>query len=533
MRVGIVGAGFAGLTTAKTMLELGHDVVVVDRTPDVGGVWSATRRYPGLTTQNNRSTYGFSDFPMPSDYPEFPSGEQVQAYLQSYAEAYGLGPHLRLSTEVVATSLDEATGRWTMQLRGVEQPDGAGSEETVEVDHLVVCNGIFSDPSVPDYPGADAYAAAGGRLRHASAFTDAAEARGRSVVVVGYGKSSCDVAAAVSGVATSTTVVAREIIWKMPKQLAGLSYKYLLLTRMGEALFRYIEPVGFERFLHGLGKPVRDSMLRSVQALVTKQLRLRETGLLPEGSLERIARSTVSLASDGFHEQVADGTVVVRGKASIVRLGAVDGRPVAELADGTVLPADLVVCGTGYHQRVPFLPADVQERLTDERGNFVLYRQILPIGVPGLTFNGYNSSFFSPLSAEVASLWTGQLLDGGLALPTPDAQRAHVAERLRWMEERTEGKHARGTNIIPFSVHNIDEMLVELDVRLPRRTRLLQWLLPVDPRSYTRVRKVVLDRQTVRPVRPAHQPAGATGRDGDGSDDGDGNGDGLGDARAA
>ena len=25
----------------------GHEVVVFDQTPDVGGVWSATRRYPG------------------------------------------------------------------------------------------------------------------------------------------------------------------------------------------------------------------------------------------------------------------------------------------------------------------------------------------------------------------------------------------------------------------------------------------------------------------------------------------------------
>ena len=52
MRIGIIGAGVAGLTTAKTLKQAGHDVVVFDRTPDVGGVWSATRRYPGLTTQS-------------------------------------------------------------------------------------------------------------------------------------------------------------------------------------------------------------------------------------------------------------------------------------------------------------------------------------------------------------------------------------------------------------------------------------------------------------------------------------------------
>ena len=45
MRIGIIGAGVAGLATAKVLLQAGHDVVVFDSAPDVGGVWSRTRRY--------------------------------------------------------------------------------------------------------------------------------------------------------------------------------------------------------------------------------------------------------------------------------------------------------------------------------------------------------------------------------------------------------------------------------------------------------------------------------------------------------
>ena len=68
MRIAIVGAGFAGLASAKVLRELGHDVTVHDRTPDVGGVWSRTRRYPGLKTQNNKQTYRFSDHPITEDH---------------------------------------------------------------------------------------------------------------------------------------------------------------------------------------------------------------------------------------------------------------------------------------------------------------------------------------------------------------------------------------------------------------------------------------------------------------------------------
>ena len=69
MRVGIIGAGVAGLTTAKVLNQAGHEVVIYDKAPDVGGVWSGTRRYPGLTTQSPKAQYSLSDFPMPRELP--------------------------------------------------------------------------------------------------------------------------------------------------------------------------------------------------------------------------------------------------------------------------------------------------------------------------------------------------------------------------------------------------------------------------------------------------------------------------------
>ena len=88
MRVAVIGAGVAGLATAKVLTQAGHVVRVYDRTPDVGGVWSATRRYPGLTTQSPKAQYALSDFPMPDDYPEWPTGEQVQRWLAAYTERF-------------------------------------------------------------------------------------------------------------------------------------------------------------------------------------------------------------------------------------------------------------------------------------------------------------------------------------------------------------------------------------------------------------------------------------------------------------
>ena len=484
--IGIVGAGFAGLSTAKVLKALGYQVQVFEKEPEVGGVWAASRRYPGLTTQNVRSTYALSDYPMPSSYPEWPSGEQVQAYMQGYVERFGLAPHILLNTEVQSAVLDETAGAWTVAAKT------AGASETTShrFDYLVVCNGIFSDPAVPAFAGREAFVASGGRICHTSQFNDAKDATGKHVLVVGYGKSSCDVANAIADTSTSTTVLARTLIWKIPKKFMNvLNYKFLLLTRMGEALFKYIELKGFEKFLHGAGKPIRDSMLGSVESVVTRQLKLRQIGLHPGTSLETIARSTVSLVSDGFYDKVAAGRLKVT-QAVVEEL--MPGR--ARLSDGSTVPADIVVCGTGWHQRVPFLDAALMARVTDAHGNFRLYRSMLPPYVPRLAFNGYNSSFFSQLNCEIGALWLGDLLKGGLTLPPRDWQIAMIDRRLAWMEERTDGKHSKGTNIIPFSVHHIDELLQDMGLQLGAATRFKQWLGPIDPRDYQVVTRRLLKR---------------------------------------
>ncbi|GLZ60447.1 NAD(P)/FAD-dependent oxidoreductase [Micromonospora sp. NBRC 107095] len=498
MRIAVVGAGFAGVSAAKVLRQSGFDVTVFERAPDVGGVWSRTRRYPGLTTQNDKGTYHLSDLPMPAHYPQWPSGEQVQRYLETYVEKFGLASALRLSTEVVSAELVNDETGWLVTSR----PTGVQEPLTVQrYDHLIVANGIFSDPLVPSFDGQEAFAAAGGRVLATGEFPDVEAARGQHVLVVGYGKSACDVAVPVSEVAAQTHVVARELLWKMPRKLGGaLNYKYLLLTRMGEALFRYLHLKGFERFLHGPGNGLRQRMVTSVGSVATRQFKLRELGLVPNGSFEDIARSTVSLATEGFFERVTDGRIVVHRDQVITELLVDDGgRPTARLADGTVLPADLVICGTGFRQRVPFLDDAVHARLQDDAGNFMLYRQILPLGVPRLTFAGYNSSFFSPLSAEMAAVWTAAYLRGGITLPPEDRMRDEVRARLAWMTARTNGRHARGTNIIPFSMHNIDEVLDELGLNLGSLTRARQWLFPVDPGSYRGVTEQMI-RRTADPV---------------------------------
>ncbi|MFJ4655190.1 flavin-containing monooxygenase [Nocardia sp. NPDC088792] len=495
MRIAIIGAGVAGLTTAKVLTQAGHAVTVFEKAPDVGGVWSRTRRYPGLTTQSPKAQYSFSDFPMPPGLPEWPAGPQVQEYLAAYATAFGLDQLIRLDTEVTAAHPD-TDGGWTIM-----SVTRAAAPVTETFDRLIVANGVFCEAAVPAYPGAGEFRAAGGILCAGTEFHDAEQARGKHALVVGYGKSACDVAVPISEVAVSTEVIARQMLWKVPRRVGGrVNFKMLLLTRLGEALFRYARLRGVEKFLHGPGKPLRDRMINSVGTASIRQYGLDTLGLVPAGQMEDIVRGAIGLATEGFYEGVAAGAITVHRDRTIARLFAVEGRPFAELDDGRTLPAELIVCATGFTQGVPFLPADVRDRLLDERGNFMLYRQIQPVDVPGLYFNGYNSSFFSPLNAEMAAVWIAADLAGLLTLPDPEAKRRAVADQLAFLDSATNGHHCRGTKIIPFSMHNVDEVLGDIGLDIPAPVRAWHWLAPIDPAAYRRITPALIRRQSAPPA---------------------------------
>ena len=381
---------------------------------------------------------------------------------------------------------------------------------TEHFDRLVVANGIFCEPAVPRYPGEAGFAAAGGRVLAGTELHDEEQARGKRVLVVGYGKSACDVTVPVSQVAASTDVIARHLLWKVPRRVGGvLNFKMLLLTRMGEALFRYLRPRGVEKFLHGPGNGMRGNMINSIGSASVRQFGLKRLGLVPPGQMEDIVRGAIGLATEGFFEGVAAGQITVRPNRTIARLLDDGGTPAAELDDGTRLPADLIVCATGFTQGVPFLPGDVSGRLLDERGNFMLYRQIRPVDVPGLYFNGYNSSFFSPLNAEMASVWIAADLAGAVTLPEPAAMRRQVAEQLAFMDTATDSHHCRGGKIIPFSLHNVDEVLGDLGVNISAAVRAWHWLMPVDPAAYQRITPAVLRRLPAVPVAAAAPSPGA------------------------
>jgi dimethylaniline monooxygenase (N-oxide forming) len=499
-RAGIIGAGLSGLVTAKTLLEEGFDVTVFEKDEEVGGVWARSRRYPGIHTQNPRDTYAFSDFPMPRSYPEFPAGEQVQAYLAAYGDRFGVTEHVRFETRVEHAAPNGAG--WNVR----SAPVGGGATRIDRFDYLAICNGTFCEPHVPDVPGMDAFQGAGGTVLHSTWFCDESQVRGKRVVVVGGAKSACDAAMAALPASARTTLVFRRAKWKMPKKFFGVvPLRYILTTRFSEALFRDRQLRGVEKVLHTVGAPGVWLFWRGIETMLRTTYGLDRAGMVPRERIEDIVSCALSLATDGMYEAVREGRLGAR-QAGVHALhpGWV------ELDTGEWIEADVVIFGTGFRQEVPFLEEGVRRTVQDEAGVFHLYRNLVHPDVPRLSFVGYNSSLYSQLTSEIGARWTARLWMGEVRLPPRERMLEEVRARWDWLREHRPQGTASGTCVVPFNFHYIDDLLRDMGARTARRplNRIAEWMMPVDPGNYADL-KAELDRNRARRLREAEQMAGS------------------------
>ena len=138
---------------------------------------------------------------MAEDYDIFPTASQYQEYLERYVQSHGLESCVRLSTEVVKAEYDASTAKWWISTRTAN-----GDESTSIYDVLFICNGTLCDPDMPDFIGQDDFEKAGGQVVHSSRFARDVkqDITSKDLVVLGYGKSSCDLAVGVSDRAKST-----------------------------------------------------------------------------------------------------------------------------------------------------------------------------------------------------------------------------------------------------------------------------------------------------------------------------------------
>lgn len=475
--VAVIGAGIAGLVTAKVLRDDGFDVIVLEKQSAVGGVWAEPRTYVGLRANNSRFSYAFSDHPYPSTADLFPTAEQVREYLESYLARFGLAPHIRLSTEVVGVSREGAGFEIS-----VRAPDGPA---TLRCDFVAVCAGVFSTPSLPDIDVADRFA---GTLIHSSEATDPELFAGQRVVVVGAGKSALDCAAWAGTHAKTCTLVFRRPHWMAPRYLpGGIPGERLYLTRLAESFLRYHRLSRFESFLHGPGAALTRAFWENVSAQFRVILRMPPV-MVPRTPLP------AGFENFGTGQEAYDMFRAGRLRARRDEISACLGGNDVLLASGRRLAADVVIFATGWRQELPFLAPELHSAVVQD-GHFQLYRHILPPTEPRLGFVGYASSAACQLTSEISAHWLSHVFRGDLSLPPTRDMQAEVERVRSWLAAVLPAR-AEGYFIGPYLAHHIDDLVADMGLPTRRTSNFVsEYLGPLRPERY---RGIATERELAR-----------------------------------
>jgi len=405
-KVAVIGGGVSGLAAAKAFKEKGHIVSGFERSDDIGGVWEPSRSYPNVQTQSPKELYCYTDHPMPADYPEWPKGPQVHAYLHSYADKHGLNELFAMNTTI--RSMDRRGGGahgWTLTL------EDTGGERTEDFDFVAVCTGQFSDKNIISHPGQEAFEAQGGKVMHSSDYTDPASVAGKRVVVLGFSKSATDIAVnAANNGAKAVTIVYREPVWRIPYFVGGINFKHLLYMRAQEIQFNGWGSSTLGKVARALFKPLVWANFRGLETLLKLQLGLSKYGMVPKAPIEKDVSCSIPIVTPGFFEGVKAGAIApIQG--TIERY---DGDNVI-LSNGERVEADMVILAVGWKLGVPFLEQAARDKLVEADGQYRVYRLIANPDLPDMGFVGFNSSFCTVLSAELAANWLVRYADGMLA----------------------------------------------------------------------------------------------------------------------
>lgn len=305
----IIGAGPCGLAHAKALTEAGIAYEQVEADADVGGNW-----YHGVYRTvhiiSSRKTTEFTDYPMPADYPDFPSARQILDYMRSYAAHFNLYPKIEFNTKVTMVR-PRADELWDVELSSGERRVYKG---------VLVCNGHHWHKRFPVYEGEFT-----GEWMHSKDYKGPEQLADKRVLVIGGGNSACDVVSEAARVSTEAHLSLRRGYWFMPKTLLG--------KPIVESPVLYL-PVSLQRLI-----------LRLLVRLVVG--RYEDYGL-PRPD-HKIFEHHPTISTEVLH-YLKHGRI--KPRPDVARF---EGRRV-HFTDGTSSEFDTIVCATGFYVSFPFLP---------------------------------------------------------------------------------------------------------------------------------------------------------------------------------
>ncbi len=362
----IIGAGPSGIAAGKQLKECGVRFRIVESADNTGGAWyisgSSSRVYASTRLITSKAVTEYTDYPMPSHWPDYLDHKRALEYLRSYVKHFGLNEHIDLKASVVSVSQRD-DGSWDVCLSSGEHRRYGG---------IIVATGHLHAPRYPAYPGTF-----NGVVLHSADYRGSDDLHGRRVLVIGGGNAGCDIAVDAAQTAERTVHSTRHRYLCMPKYFMGRP-----VDQLEEGILRLHVPSVWSRVSDlliwriAVGDVVRD--VRYERGRTSIMFMLRDLAAFED----RI------VFNDLLPHYVRHGDIITKPDVA-----AYDG-PAVVFTDGTREIIDTIVCATGYRVAFPFL-SKVSVRSVG--GYPQLFLHIFP--------EEFSTLFFIGLANPNGSLW--------------------------------------------------------------------------------------------------------------------------------
>ena len=336
----VVGGGQGGIALGARLRQLGVPAIVVDRHERPGDQWR--KRYKSLCLHDPVWYDHLPYLPFPKNWPVFAPKDKIGDWLEFYTRVMEV-PYWS-STTCLSASYDDAEQRWTVEV------DRDGQQVTLQPAHLVLATGMSGKPNVPTLPGQDVFR---GEQHHSSAHPGPDRYLGKRAVVIGSNNSAHDICKALCENDIDVTMVQRSsthIVKSDSLMDLGLGDLYSeravaagMTTEKADLTFASLP----YRIMAEFQKPVYDAIRERDKDFYD---RLAAAGFdLDWGDddsglfMKYLRRGSGYYIDVGASDLIADGSIkLAHGQVDRLTEDSV------VLADGTELPADVVVYATGF-----------------------------------------------------------------------------------------------------------------------------------------------------------------------------------------
>lgn len=209
-RIAIIGAGPSGLAQLRAFQSAKNkgaeipEIVCFEKQSDWGGLWNYSWRtgtdefgepihnsmYRYLWSNGPKEGLEFADYTFEEHFGKniasYPPRAVLFDYIKGRVEKAGVRDLIRFRTPVRRVEYLEEGGNF----RVVAEDLVNGTETDETFDHVIVANGHFSTPNVPEFEGFETF---NGRILHAHDFRDAREFIDQDILIIGTSYSAEDI----------------------------------------------------------------------------------------------------------------------------------------------------------------------------------------------------------------------------------------------------------------------------------------------------------------------------------------------------